>query len=231
MKLKSINKNLSKWNFPQDMNYENDNFHGHQIGVAVGMTKVSTGEICQNYLSEELGDAVTREFLLKELINDDSILKVEKRITQFEDGDLVDKLLYYLPYYVIDHSVLQATANYSNIHTAINVTNHCKVEVLFVEDDLNRYITMSFDSGNMSIMDLVHDAFEDGMEDADELAAYGIHYEIEDDDKGFEESGYYLDFYDEAGEKYDLCFNEIERLRDAIVSVRLLENIVEIIKE
>ena len=33
---------------------------------------------------------------------------------------------------------------------------------------------------------------------------------------------FYLDFYNEAGNKYDLCFSRLDRLRDAIVSMRLI---------
>ena len=67
-------------------------------------------------------------------------------------------------------------------------------------------------------MDLVYDLFDQD-EPEDELLATGLHFEEETED---EEEGFYLDFYDEAGNQYNLCFSRLERLRDAIVSMRLI---------
>ena len=92
------------------------------------------------------------------------------------------------------------------------------VEVLFVEDNLNRYITLDFQTRNVSVMDLVYDLFDQD-EPENELLTTGLHFEKETEDN---EEGFYLDFYDEAGNQYNLCFSRLDRLRDAIVSMRLI---------
>lgn len=221
MKLKSLNKDISKWGYSQDMEYTDADFHGHQRGVAVGIKNNVTGKIEVNCLPKSLGDEQTRDFMLEELLNDKSILLIENGITQFdEEGkNLVPKTIYYLPYYVDGHSVLQPTVTNENISGACNVSYECKVELLFVEDGLNRYATIDFNTRNISIMDMVHDLFEwDELED--ELANSGVHFEEETDE---DEEGFYLDFYNEAGERYNLCFSTLERLRDDIVSMRLID--------
>ena len=40
--------------------------------------------------------------------------------------------------------------------------------------------------------------------------------------------GYYLDFYDEAGQVYNVCVNRSEDFRDLLVSFRLIELKMEI---
>lgn len=155
---------------------------------------------------------------LQKLLNDNRILLIEDRITQMEDGKLKPRTIYYLPYYVADHSFLKPTVLYENISGACNVSYDISVEVLFVEDNLNRYITLDFQTRNVSVMDLVYDLFNQD-EPEDELLATGLHFEKETEDN---EEGFYLDFYDEAGNQYNLCFSRLDRLRDAIVSMRLI---------
>ena len=135
-----------------------------------------------------------------------------------EDGKLKPRTIYYLPYYVADHSFLKPTVLYENISGACNVSYDISVEVLFVEDNLNRYITLDFQTRNVSVMDLVYDLFDQD-EPENELLATGLHFEKETEDN---EEGFYLDFYDEAGNQYNLCFSRLDRLRDAIVSMRLI---------
>ena len=155
---------------------------------------------------------------LQKLLNDNRILLIEDRITQMEDGKLKPRTIYYLPYYVADHSFLKPTVLYENISGACNVSYDISIEVLFVEDNLNRYITLDFQTRNVSVMDLVYNLFNQD-EPEDELLATGLHFEKETEDN---EEGFYLDFYDEAGNQYNLCFSRLDRLRDAIVSMRLI---------
>lgn len=225
MKLRALNGcKLDEYGYTKEIGYDNPNFHGHQIGICIGMLDTETKDIVENMIGESYGDKEKRDSILNDIINNEDIIKVEKNITQLVDGHLKTRTLFYLPYAVVDHTAYQPTANFSNIVAASNVVNHTTVEILFVEDNLNRYITYSYDAVNISIMDEVYDYFNNYSNDN---LFDGLTYQ-EDGEEG---PGYYLDFYDEAGEKFMLCFSSLERLRDSIVSVRLLDVVTEITKE
>ena len=226
MILKSANETVKTYGFPEIMEYDNPSFHGTQKGICICIKDNETGTIIDNCMPKPAikeGDESDIEKIradeLQRLLSDNKILLIEDGITQMEDGKLKPRTIYYLPYYVVDHSFLKPTVLYENISGACNVSYDISVEVLFVEDNLNRYITLDFQTRNVSVMDLVYDLFDQD-EPEDELLATGLHFEKETEDN---EEGFYLDFYDEAGNQYNLCFSRLDRLRDAIVSMRLFE--------
>lgn len=211
MKLKSMNKNLSKFGYPDVLEYDNPDFHGHQKGIAIGIKDNKTNKFVRNYLSKDLGDDSTRDFLINDLIQDPEILLIENSITQMENGEIIPRTIYYLPYFVESHSCLAPTVNFDNISGASNVSYKAKVELLFATDDgLNRYMIVNFETRNVSIFELVNDIFDEEIP------------EINYDPDGNEGPGYYLDFYDEAGEPYYLCEDRMEDYRDLLVSFRLI---------
>ena len=226
MILKSASEKVKEYGFPVIMDYNNPSFHGTQKGICICIKDNDTDMIINNCMptppvKEGNEDSIEkiRANELQKLLNDNRILIIEDKITQMEDGKLKPRTIYYLPYYVADHSFLKPTVLYENISGTCNVSYDVSIEVLFVEDNLNRYVTFDFKTCNVSVMDLVYDLFNQN-ELGDELLATGLHFEEETEDN---EKGFYLDFYDEAGNKYDLCFSRLERLRDAIVSMRLIK--------
>ena len=214
MKIKALNGNKTvKYGFEPELGYDNPNFHGHQIGICIGVIDNASGEIIRNALPDLPG--ISKHDAVLEILADESIIKVEEPITQYEDNKLCKRTIYYLPYAVEGHSIYEPTFNFSNIVLASNVVNHVTLEILFVESNLNRYVVCNYDTVNISIMDII---FNTKIEDIPDV----VH---KTDIDGI---GYYLDFYNEAGNKTELCFPNWERLRDAIVSVRLLNIITEI---
>lgn len=226
MILKSASKEVKEYGFPEVMEYDNPSFHGTQKGVCVCIKDNETGAIINNSMpvpDVKKGDEDSIEKIrsneLQKLLNDNRILLIENNITQMEDGELKSRTIYYLPYYVVDHSFLKPTVLFDNVSDTYNESYDISVEVLFVEDNLNRYVTFDFKTCNVSVMDLVYGLFEE-TEIHGELSEAGFLYRKESEE--FKE-GFYLDFYDEAGNKYDLCFSRIDRFRDAIVSMRLID--------
>ena len=226
MILKSANETVKTYGFPEIMEYDNPSFHGTQKGICICIKDNETGAIIDNCMPkpaikecDESDIEKIRTDELQRLLSDNKILLIEDGITQMEDGKLKPRTIYYLPYYVADHSFLKPTVLYENISGACNVSYNISIEVLFVEDNLNRYVTFDFKTCNVSVMDLVYDLFNQN-ELGDELLATGLHFEEETEDN---EEGFYLDFYDEAGNQYNLCFSRLDRLRDAIVSMRLIK--------
>ena len=226
MKIKLLGSGIEKYGYPIEMEYNNPNFNGHQVGVAVCIKNNVTGEIEENFLSESLGDEETRKFLLSELLIDKNVPLITDVITQYnrEENGLVPKTIYYIPYYVEEPSRFKPTVIDENIVDSCNASYDVKVEVLFVDEEVSRYLVLPFKTRNISVMDLVYNFFEDG----DELEEAGIKWQDETDD---EEKGYVLDFYTKTGEKYNLIFSNGERLRDAIVSMRLIDIVCHIDSE
>lgn len=220
MKLKSMNKNLDKFGFPESLDYSDEKFHGHQKGIAIGVKDNKTNKFIKNFLSKELGDDPTRDFLLNDLVQDPEILLIEDNITQLENNELVPRTIYFLPYFVEDHSCLKPTVNFDNISGACNVSYKAQVELLFATSDgLNRYMVVDFNTANVPIFELVNDIFDEEVPD--------IMYEYD----GEEGAGYYLDFYDEAGQSYPVCMQSMEQFRDLLVSFRLIGLEMEIVKD
>lgn len=219
MILKALNgKKLVPFGYAEELEYTNPEFHGHQIGISLGVTDVLTGNIVETYISETQGDISTREAILESILNDESIVKVEKRVSMFENGMLVPRTIWFAPYAVKDHSTFQEGVNFSNLIYADNATNHVVLELLFVYDNLNRYITMSYDTKDWSVMDIVYNVFES----ANDIQEWVKDIKIVSN-PGEYDGGYCLDFYDEAGEKVVVNFSDLRDLRNTIVSVRLLE--------
>lgn len=227
MILKSLNNLDPKFGYPNEIQYEDKRFNGHQKGVCIALKNMSTGAIEENFISESLQD---RDALLEELLTTEGIVIVEDNITQFDENrkNLIPKKLYYLPYAVKEHSIFKPTVNDDNVETqASNVTNRFEVEILFVVDHLNRYITTTFETRNISMFESVNDMFEDcffsGFDEEHELYQAGVRWHEETED---EEAGYYLDFYNEAGQRFDLVFTHIEDLKAAIASIRLINQVL-----
>ena len=216
MKLKTINKNIAKFGYPQELEYNDQTFHGHQIGVAVCVQNSYTKEIEENFLSESLGDEDTRNQLLNKLLNESDTMLITETIMQpsKEGSCLIPKTIYYMPYYVPTHSRFQPTVMFDNINNDLDVYHNITVELLFVaEDGLNRYLTISLKTGNISMLEAVYNFFDNMYSNDKELETVGIKHN---------ESGYILDFYDTPGKRYDIEFDSIEQLRNAITSVRLI---------
>lgn len=232
MILKSLNKLDPKFGYPDEIQYENPNFHGHQKGVCIALKNDVTNEIEQNFISESIEN---KDALLEELLSMQDVLLVEDHITQLDEhGGLVPKTLYYLPYAVKEHSIFSPTLNDVNVETeSCNVTNRFEVEILFVKEGLNRYMTIPYETRNISVFDSVLHTFDgiffsDHFDESHELYKAGVRWEEESEDR---QEGFYLDFYNEVGQEFFLGFSDMSSLRDTIASVRLLSQILLIDKD
>lgn len=217
MKLKALNKNTEKYGFPQTMEYDNPNFNGHQIGVVICIQNNVTKAIEKNFLSESLGDEQTRDFLLGELMREEKAVLITEVITQYDESnhELVPKTIYYMPYFVEEHTRFKPTVIDDNVSGACNVSYDIEVELIFADEGLCRYLIVPFKTRNVPVFELVNDLFDD--EDA--LEELGIKWQEETED---EEAGYALDFYNEAGQRFNLTFRNGERLKDILVSMRMI---------
>lgn len=220
MKLFPLNKDipiLEECGYGEVLDFKNDSFHGHQKGVAICVINKESGAVEQNMLRENLKN---REELLKMILESKKIIKIVNDITQLEGDKLIPKQVFYLPYMVADHSVFKETVNWDNVSGASNVTYELDVEILFVHENLNRYITTHITTKNVSIMDAVYGMFEIDDLLQTEFPLHGFRYQEEPDKEGMQ--GWIVDFYDEAGNRYEYGFENGERLRDTIASVRLI---------
>ena len=214
MILKSLNKNISKFGFAEELAYDDSGshkFNGHQKGVAICITNHHTGEVEVNHLPQALAN---RDDALKEIINDSTIVKLVSTINQVENGMLVAKDVYYLPYYVDNHVCFKPTINFENIAGEQNVEYAADIELLFVYGNMNRYATLHVITTNVSLMDCVYNIIHN----EDVLADLGVVKSKGSNDEYL----FSLDFYDETGERTMVCFEYAETLRDQLVSFRLI---------
>lgn len=219
MRLVALNKNTEKYGYQSELEYGDDNFNGHQIGVAICVQNEETQEIEFNYLSKNLGDKDTRDFALGELLHEKKCVFISETFTQFDDnGELVTKSIYYLPYYVADHSRFKPTVSYENVGDFLGCSCDVQVEVIFSKNGLTRYMTFNFNTHNVSVMDVIYNNIFGFSTDPGALEEYGIKWQ--DNEEG---CGYVLDFYNAAGSRHNLVFSSTEELRDAIVSMRVID--------
>lgn len=216
MKIVSVSKKTEKYGYTHNLEYKNDSFHGHQIGIAVCVRNNKTGAIENNYLSETLGDEKTRDSLLLEMFQDEDIMLITKSITQYDNGVLTPKTIYYVPYFVMGHTRFQSTVMYDNVDDTCNTSYNIKIELLLVKDGLSRYVTVPVYTRNVSIIDNIYEMFDDD----ENLEVLNIGWQGSEDE---DETGYVLDFYDVVGERHDLIFCNGEQIRNTIVSMRLIE--------
>ena len=219
MRLLALNKDrASKYGYENELIYNKTSFNGHQLGLAIGVIRASdkyniTEEsIIQNGLSDSLGDEHTKNVLLLELLNDHSIFKLEQSVIMTINDQMLPCIVFYLPYLVVNHSIYEPTANFSNIIYSKDVVNHVTVELLFVINERNRYVTYTFTTKDTSILHNIICNI-----DLTKIPDIQEHNGVD----GSKE--YWLDFYDEAGNQEFLVFHAWEQLFDNLISFRVLD--------
>ena len=181
----------------------------------------NTKEIEANYLSEKLGDKQARDFLFGELLQEEKAVLITEVITQLDEKQhLIPKTLYYMPYYVVGHSRFKPTIINDNVSGACNTSYDVQVEVVFSYDGLCRYVVFPIKTQNVPVMECINDLFDTA--DEDDLREVGISWEEYDEDEE-NDTAWYLDFYNEAGQRFLLPFLRLEDLKAAIVSMRIID--------
>lgn len=232
MQLVSVNKNCEKYGFPETLELSDENFKGHQVGVAVCMYDCNNEKIINYFTNKETDDENHQSeqhhwtdssgliSLYQQLINDESMTLTKHSCTQVDEntGKLVPRIIYYMPYQVADHSMHRPTVNYETVDNCINTTHELLVEILFVcpdDEGICRYLTVPFKSHNVGILSLVDTMLENLDEYPDTFP-----YLEETDEYG---EGYGLDFYDRTGQKFTITFKDGDELRNCINSIRLID--------
>ncbi len=123
MKIKAVNENV--YGYPMEIEYNTKDFNGHQIGIAAFVVNNQTGEIDDNLTNKPID-------IVKEMLNDESITFLKEVITQVDNGALVPKTVYSLPYIVAEHSSTKPTVNFVNTKNELGSTCYCeKTKKLF----------------------------------------------------------------------------------------------------
>ena len=234
MKIVSLNKNPERYNYLSEMDYVNKDFHGHQTALIIGIRNTD-GSWNKVYTSGETEEEKIK--IANDMLNDKSLILLEEKITQLEDGKLVPRIVYHLPYYVADHSAYQPTVNFDQISYSCNASNDVKIEVLFVHEEgwVNRYVTFelhtsgSFKGGrSLSLMEFIEDLEQEIEDSAAEVD--GDFFIAEEDSDNYSEGDIVLDFYDKSGQRY-LYGGSVERFLNMISSIRIIGIDTQIIKE
>jgi acyl carrier protein len=203
------------------MEIKNKDFHGHQIGLCIGIKDTKTNTVKQNNIPDD-------DFNIKfdKMLEDKELLLLQDSITQVEDGELKERHIYYLPYYVVEHSAYKPTINFEQISSyAYNVTNTVKIEVLFVEDDYNRYVTFEMNTnGSLGGRSLTLMDFISGLEDEiEKKTSKGEDFKCaSDEDTEYTEGDTLLDMYDRVGNKVTIVYPDPSGFLDLVSSIRII---------
>lgn len=142
MRLKALNDIESVYGYPNALEYENTDYHGHQIGITAGILN-EDGSVYVSYVhpTDPLKD-VNEAFL--EIVNnkDIKLLEDEREMLDTEGGMPQKRKVIYIPYACIDHSAFKTTINYDGQDDDKEHESLMEVEILLCKEGLNRYITI-----------------------------------------------------------------------------------------
>ena len=212
MKIVSLNKNSEDYGYPMAMDLKRKGFHGHQTACAIGLKRADgTWEMLYTP-----GDTKEEKIKVAEdMLNDESLLIVEQKLIEVENGVSIPKAMYFLPYYVENHCAFKPTVNFAQM----SKDTETKIEVLFVNKEgwYNRYVV--FKSTNNSLMEFIDNLGSKIMESVE-------------NNKDFfkDKDSIALDFYDESGHKTIVSGN-IDYFLSMVSSVRVVDVKPRIIKE
>ncbi len=217
MKLKALNKKIADYGFPLEIESEDEEFHGHCKGIIVGLTK-GKGEdmqVAKSYMPEG-SDLVA-------LLKDNDIYKVSETQVEKTDSGVIEKTTaHFLPYYVDDHSFTYPTVNTEAPVIGEDLPegkcSYVDAELLFVYKAMNRYSTICILLRKTPFFKAIWDSFICNQADyfLDLLGA-----------KKQEDGKYVMDFYTVTGQREDVIFETPTDLRDALVSLRVVDIHVE----
>lgn len=213
VELVSLNKNLNpEWGFPLSLQYNEDNFNGHQVGLGIAILNKNK-EVSMNLLSSNIDSELKDKYLNEMLERKDIVLTYRKIIAMSNDGKLEKSYQVCLPYSIKNHSIFEPTNNFESM-LDINLSDdeiktgcYCdiNIELLLVKHGLNRYYTISKQVRDNSEVDSMYGAIDDFIDD---LFSNDIKIQI--------------DMYDEIGNKEMESFDRIN-FKECINSCRVIE--------
>lgn len=216
MKLHALNERIVDFGFPLEIEDNNESFHGHSRGILFALVNPN-GTVLKNHMPgpKGLSHCGGRDpgAALKQLIEDSSITKLTQHFYSSEPGGIEEQIGYYVPYYVVGHSMFQPTLNYDNIIDDGNHQNYVDVELIFTYHGWNRYATAHLKTVNIPIMSALYESFS-GLSSKEFLESLGAKHHLD--------GGYTLDFYNEIGDKETIYFSSSEAVRDSMVSMRVI---------
>lgn len=184
--------------------------HAPVTGLFAFMRNDETGDI-ENCRLKSKDPAKAKAFM-----NEETVLA--EHITQFIDGRLVPKTMYFAPY-APDEDVRQRPTVMELPDESI-VT----VEIILAEDDgLSRTFLYRMANHNLSLSEIVDGLFDtdlyaddrSGLVDEDEL------FTRVDETCDYEE-GILVDYYSETGRRYDITYEDGEQIFEHVVSMRIV---------
>jgi hypothetical protein len=220
MKLRALSQKITQYGYPLETELDRKGFHGHQIGMCIGIRDAATNKVKQNYIPN---DDFNIQF--DKMLEDKELLLLQDTITQMENNELKRRHIYYIPYYVVEHSAYKPTINFEQISYACNVINTVQIEVLFVDNDYNRYVTFELNTkgGHMSRSLSLLEFIEDLEKFIEDKVSIGEDFKyVPAGDSEYDEGDIMLDMYDKAGNRVEIAFSNAREFLKLVSSVRII---------
>lgn len=219
MKLRLLTEKAIQYGFYPEIKLDNENFKGHQLGLCIGVRDAKTNAVKQNNIPDD-------EFNIKfdKMLEDKELLLLQEAVVT---KDNINGYAYYLPYYVVDHSVYKPTINFDEISHSFGYANKVQIEVLFVDAPYNRYVVFEYETSefcghSFTLYDFINGLDERIKEMALDCQEFRCS-DIEDPEHITTDPGeIIIDMYDKIGGKTDIAYSDVESILYNISSVRII---------
>ena len=193
-----------------ELEIDENTFHAHRIGVLAGITKNKDSSVINDYVPDKKDEP--DHYGLLDVIerSKDSLIAVTKTLS--ESGPCT---FWYVPYEVKGHPAYLPSLKGKNMDTdCTDVTHEVMLDVYLAEPNFgcDRHLAVKTKTANIPLIDIINGMFEslpwypasskeDGnMEKEAKEFFPGLQYLKDSTLDGYEEPGWYLDFYDSVGE-------------------------------
>ena len=226
MKVVSLNKDIARYNFTQEMEFKKPDFEGDKIALCIGLQE-KDGTWIDVYTP---GDSREEKIALADkMLKDKSLIILEDTVTQIVNGDFVKRVMYYLPYYVEGHTAYAPTITNERVEYSMNIKQVITYEILLVEEfGVNRYITETYTTGptfGCGRATNLYEMMTSLEETLNEIAHDKTRKEITIADKttdDYSKGQYLITYYDKIGTPYQYGYNNISQILQCVNSIRMV---------
>lgn len=199
-----------KYGFPKTVKTTLKYPHAHQLGILACITNDKETELVESNLNQGVD--------FKTVVNDPEVIK--ETLTQLDDNDnLRKRIMHFIPYQNPNCSMWKKS------QFLFPEDKDFIVECVLVEEwQETRSFCFQVHNYNQSLFSIVENFITcdveseelDALIDENDLFRYRSAQDASD-------AGYYVDYYDNIGQRFEYYYHDVDSILDRIVSMRIVE--------